>query len=516
MKLSHATLYEWRGDMSKKLSVAADKSGKFTLKTDKTGMYSLQLSGVDHQSYSIEPLLLDKPKKITVSGTLKAFPYQGFDEVKIVTSLNGMNWEEAVAMNRNPDGTFSAEFEVPGTEFSYQLLNVVEDRSVNGTQADRYENDGSGDYLSFIAPKNGKVSVIFDPSRLIRSDAEAKVSHDDNVTKNFVATQRSIQETRGQYWSALSSHKKSGLPNEEFRFDISAKAEEIRSKIGSEKNPFLKQLLYFEYLTLADYDKSGSAYDRELVKQAVAALPASSWVWVLQPYLVAELPRIAAVENNAIAEKIIGEHPSLSLRRTVLSALMERAFYAKDEETGLRYFRRLIAEHPESWEAKRARNEFDPNRNIQKGKIIPALDITSIDGRETFTIESLRGKVWLIDFWATWCGPCMMEMPELHKAYNTFKDRGFEILSLSFDRSPDDVTNLREKGKFPMPWKHAFVEKGFNNELSARYEVSGIPKPILVDAEGRILAYGSELRGERLAATLETFLPGAAKALDEQ
>jgi thiol-disulfide isomerase/thioredoxin len=114
----------------------------------------------------------------------------------------------------------------------------------------------------------------------------------------------------------------------------------------------------------------------------------------------------------------------------------------------------------------------------------------------------MLGQVYLMDFWAVWCAPCVAEMPYLHAAYEKYKEDGFTILSLSFDQKPQDVIEYREAGAWKMPWRHAFVEGGFASELAKSFQVVGIPKPILIGADGLILATFADLNGPALDRTL--------------
>jgi len=97
------------------------------------------------------------------------------------------------------------------------------------------------------------------------------------------------------------------------------------------------------------------------------------------------------------------------------------------------------------------------------------------------------------------------EMENLHRTYERFKGDNFEIVSLSFDTSPADVKKFRDT-RWKMAWNHGFVEKGFNNPTSREFEVDAIPKPMLVDGNGTIVAMTRELRGENLGKTLEKYL----------
>ena len=94
----------------------------------------------------------------------------------------------------------------------------------------------------------------------------------------------------------------------------------------------------------------------------------------------------------------------------------------------------------------------------------------------------------------------------MHAAWAKFKGKPFDILSLSFDRKVEHIAPFRAEPATPMPWKHAFIEGGFQNPLSEAYGVKGIPKPVLIGPDGRIVASGSDLRGENLVKTLAKFL----------
>ena len=136
----------------------------------------------------------------------------------------------------------------------------------------------------------------------------------------------------------------------------------------------------------------------------------------------------------------------------------------------------------------------------------PPFTVVSLDdSTKLISTESLRGKVVLIDFWATWCPPCVEEIPELTRVYGLYKDRGFEILSLSFDKTAGHVRRFRSK-HFAMPWLHAIVERGFGDYISELFHVLNIPRQILIDPDGRIVAEDEALRGAQLEGTVSRFV----------
>lgn len=134
-----------------------------------------------------------------------------------------------------------------------------------------------------------------------------------------------------------------------------------------------------------------------------------------------------------------------------------------------------------------------------------ALNFTATDmtGKKVNFPGDYKGKVVLLDFWATWCGPCIAELPNVKKAYAAHHEKGFEILGISFDQKDmaDKVSKFAvENG---MPWRHIYEGKFWDTDLGTLYDVSGIPFVLLVDGDtGEILAMSNTLRGPQIVDTV--------------
>lgn len=132
------------------------------------------------------------------------------------------------------------------------------------------------------------------------------------------------------------------------------------------------------------------------------------------------------------------------------------------------------------------------------------IKFTDLTGTE-IDLSKMHDKVILVDFWATWCGPCVAEMPNVTAAYEAYHAKGFEVVGISLDDDKAAVEAFTKENK--MPWPQYFDGKGWENEISQRFGITSIPATFLVGKGGKIVA--SNLRGPDLEKAIEKALSAA-------
>lgn len=139
------------------------------------------------------------------------------------------------------------------------------------------------------------------------------------------------------------------------------------------------------------------------------------------------------------------------------------------------------------------------------GQLAPEISLPNPEGK-VISLSSLRGQYVLVDFWAKWCGPCRRENPNVVKAFNKYKDKGFTVFGVSLDRTREDwVKAIQEDG---LTWTHVSDLKYFESQAARDYNINAIPFSLLLDREGKIIA--KNLRGAALEKKLEEVFSSAA------
>lgn len=262
----------------------------------------------------------------------------------------------------------------------------------------------------------------------------------------------------------------------------------ITYDVKGDKN---NELMHELYTTYINHDKNLQDFNREISKIDPTMVTDSLRIAVTTKFQGMEKARSNDITNfiknrkgspaSYYAVTFLFQEPSMSLMQQAYEKMMETM--------------------PTSKYTIDLKKVIDSVAPLEIGGQAPDIVLNNLEGKEV-KLSSLRGKVVLIDFWASWCGPCRKENPNVVRVYNQYKDKGFEILGVSLDNNAD-----KWKAAIAMDgltWKHVSDLKGWQSAAAQLYQVSSIPFTVLLDKNGRIIAKG--LRGQQLEQKLSEIL----------
>lgn len=179
----------------------------------------------------------------------------------------------------------------------------------------------------------------------------------------------------------------------------------------------------------------------------------------------------------------------IAVQSTDLNKLIETYNFLDSEIKGSDYGRKV---YNQILEMKKIN---DGLANLAIGKIAPKFSAPSTDGTP-LALDDIKGKVTIIDFWASWCGPCRRENPNVVKTYEKYHDKGLEIISVSLDKPGQKDRWLKAIEDDKLTWHHVSNLNYFNDPVAKQYNIQSIPATYILDADGKIVA--KNLRGPAL------------------
>jgi thiol-disulfide isomerase/thioredoxin len=233
-------------------------------------------------------------------------------------------------------------------------------------------------------------------------------------------------------------------------------------------------------------------------------LDSDSPLWMLSYGAVSAMSnKYPFEETESYLTSITDKSPFELLKGEALFNLIKMYKAEGDKDNWHAAFFELVSKYPDHYTVNHAYQNYAPEQPISEGNPLPFEEFNRLDESGTFNLDDLEQDYILLDFWATWCGPCISAMPKLHEVQDQFSDNNFTIVSISLDDNADLVESFRDD--WEMPWVHGIESS--NSTKIREMGVAGVPYYILLGPDRNVLNYNqTELRSDKLSDIIGNYL----------
>ncbi|MDR2979799.1 MAG: AhpC/TSA family protein [Bacteroidales bacterium] len=509
------------------MEAAVDPDGNFVLSgtIPQTNLYRLSFSDKEQMLCSLQPndnitLTLDADnlsKIIAVSGSKSVELTKKLSDIHqsrktILDSINQIYQENREQIHFNQINKAFVQFQRSNKEIDDYVIHAFSDAKMLTHTVDQYADNGK-------VEKGKEDSLLFASNNLMKSfvnDYQKFKSYIINIrpTYNFPpsldAKYADYNQYIAQYMDVLDERHELLINNiDSIYTQISDLVEKRNMLLASGKtdtkksrNEYIASLLH---IVNTSKDKLLKTQGEYLVKAQASENLSKEIIGGTQARISAIMEQYRAIfdqENQKINTTIIN---LINENKDDLAVMMFIDILPAEQNMELHksVVEALYAKYPGNAIVEgKYKQMTSPAASTGIGAMAPELAFENPDGK-IMKLSDLRGKYVLIDFWASWCGPCRRENPHVVQLYGKYKDRGFEVYSVSLDRTKDAWIKAIEADRLTWP-NHVSDLKYWSSEGAKKYGVSSIPATFLIDKEGRIIA--KNLRGADLANALEQVL----------
>jgi thiol-disulfide isomerase/thioredoxin len=489
-------------------------NSKINISLPSNGYYFIRVSGGNHKpiefyyyldtAFSNSNIIQIKLEPITME--------INEPDLKITGNFNNYTYSPMLKVS---DSVYEFEIQSNLDTIEYEIMGITKnEHSVNGTMADGYRLDGAGDYYSQIFNHKGDKNhkIILDLNKY-SSPSNPNVNFNNEYQKEYYETQKF------KYFSFDQPQKVSPITFRDTLYTILDNLKELY--LSSTFEP-TKKLLANKYLI---YNAVGYSYnfikilgikllpfesDKEFIQHLLYFLQPTDPSWCLYKFDGGTIFISSLIAFNDYKNEYFNSFLNSCNNQDIIKKELENAigYYteAKPDLEKVEYFYRYyISLFPNTHRTFEIEKILKKQAKLSVGSIIPAFKVKSYNSDVYITEKDLMGKYTLIDVWATWCGPCVKNIPNIIDAYDKYKYESFQILSISLD---DNIEKLEAffNRNYIFPWLNAIEPSGLNSKLAKKWEFNGVPVLLLVGPGLRILATDVELRGDNLFKTIDKYL----------
>jgi thiol-disulfide isomerase/thioredoxin len=437
---------------------------------------------------------------------LKPMPIADNPNPVVIGNFNNFDARSGIEMLKPENKNWAADIDSDSDTLDY-LITGYSLYALPGSEGDLILNNEAPtfdrNYISRIT--NGdktSFKIEFDPGIFDFTKPKSGITFSHKGEKHISGVAEIYTRMIDEYYEYLASnirHQNRGN-DDRYEHDFSAYIADLDSLVHHFNH---KDVEAASILTKLRFNGGLNISDDEIMRLFELLEPTSE-VWMID--FTALTDAVNIIGFDAIIDdvsSIASGSPYESMRAEALYNLVRYYHDSGNEEEWHAKFFELVSNHPDYFRTAFAYQHYAPEQPITEGKPLPFNEYNRLDDKGIVRLDELKEPFLLIDFWASWCGPCISAMPKLHNLYDTYSDQGFGILSISLDQSPAHVESFRKE--WGMPWHHGF--EGYNSSRIMEMGVVGVPYYVLLGPDRTVITRNQELlRGEDFSEFLESKL----------
>lgn len=421
-------------------------------------------------------------------------------------NFNNFDGRSAIAMEQSSDGLWQAIIDTDLDTVRYVISGVHLLEKVPGTDGEIVINESAQgfdqNFLTEIIKTDGKesVTVTFDPSVYKAEPGEYSLSILGSEELEGIARlySRSIDEFLNRMKeNQLQLSAGNRPPFEHDYSDYLNDIQDIEQLYDDPAISLAEELVKYRFSRELDSSDFGNI-------NLFEKLDTDSPLWMLSYGALSTISnKYSFEETESYLTSITEKSPFELLKGEALFQLVQEYHERENEEKWHAVFFELVSKYPDHYTISYAYENYAPEQPISEGRPLPFEEFSHLDASGTFNLHDLEEDYVLLDFWATWCGPCIASMPKLHELQEQYSDNSFTIVSISLDEDAEFVHSFRDE--WEMPWVHGIESS--NSTKIREMGVAGVPYYILLGPDRNVLSHDQEeLRSDKLTDIIGSLL----------
>ncbi len=493
----------WLGTPYKSILGGEDDPASIYLQSEKPVILRIVAPG-HHPKFTF---LMPNIDNIDIEVSLKSSSMPDNTSPMAVGNFNNFDSRSGLKMEQRSDGIWNAtiETELDTIRYFVRLSSFVAGPGTNGKIVINKDASGiSETFLSEIIKNEDQesVEIQFDASQYNFGAEGSNFKIDSNNPSEITGIAQvyalMIDEYLNQFFTPVSQQ----LSDDESRYvhDYDPYLVDLERLEESFNHP--KVSIAADFARFFFHEEIGLTKDDAI--SFLDKIEADSPLWMIDFTTLTVAVNLAGLDDYTdLLESIVENSSFEPLRGEALYNLIRYHYQEENEEAWRSAFFELVSNYPDHFRTSFAYQNYAPEQPITEGKVLPYNEFNLLEGDGTINLYDIEESYLLIDFWATWCGPCIAAMPKLHELNERYDDSDFAIVSISVDEDPNRVHSFRNE--WEMPWYNGHQKQ--SSQVISEMGIVGIPYYILLGPDRTVLLNDqAKLRGEDFSEFMDSYL----------